>query len=441
MKIGVYIVNKIAKANYKKECFDTRKNAGILIVSDIIRRMGYEVDYCSLATVHTFNIVLVAITSDCDWWPFIAERAVWRKGNYKVIAGGAGVLNIRPLLPFVDYFVLGRAEGVIDKLIAGLANHGEYEGPSVVNTKTFSADKTYTINQVSQAYPHAITLSDGSHFQEGMIGCNHRCLFCGYTWQRKQTDKIFNVTGLWRKEGNERAIIDWADGAVTDLSKLRITAIDGISERLRMRADKKISRQMLRDFITAWTKEAKPQQLKIYNILGYPTENDKDYEELQEDLRLIDERFLTKQDKQWSILLHNTPFRAMPTTPFACQPMSYKNYRGLIASKGGKGLRDNIFFQGNGLWAVESMGTDSLSTHALSAIIHRGTEEDSDTIKKIACSKAFWRANGATRQATLEKYFNMDKYFRGYKLDELPTAYLETYADYKKMIKIRGLEG
>lgn len=121
--------------------------------------------------------------------------------------------------------------------------------------------------------------------------------------------------------------------------------------------------------------------------------------------------------------------------------MSYENYRGLIGNTLGKGLKGNLFYQGNGLWAVESMGTDSLSTHALSAIIHRGTEDDSDTVRKIACSKAFWRANGATRQATLEKYFDMNKYFRGYKLDELPTAYLETYADYKKMMKIRGLEG
>lgn len=441
MKIGIYIVNKVAKANYKKECFDTRKNAGILIVSDIIRRMGYEVDYCSSANVHTFDIVLVAITSDCDWWPFIAERAVWRKGNYKVIAGGAGVLNIRPLLPFVDYFVLGRAEGVIDKLIAGLANHGEYEGPSVVNSKTFSTDQRYIINQVSEPYPYMINLSDGTAYQEDMIGCNHRCLFCGYTWQRHHSGGVFNVKGIWKKQGNERAILDWADGASSELSKLRITAIDGMSERLRFMVDKKITRKTLKAFLAAWIDASKPQQLKIYNILGYPTETQDDYYEFLEDMREVDSRFSSKQDKQWSICLHNTPFRAMPASPLACQPMSYENYRGLIGNTLGKGLKGNLFYQGNGLWAVESMGTDSLSTHALSAIIHRGTEDDSDTVRKIACSKAFWRANGATRQATLEKYFDMNKYFRGYKLDELPTAYLETYADYKKMIKIRGLEG
>ena len=113
MKIAIYIIKKNAKQAYKKECFDIRVNAGLMVVKDILNRKGYDVDYCSSANVHKYDVILFNITSDCDFWAFIAERVKWQKGNYKVVLGGAGVLNVRPFLTVADYFVLGRAENVI----------------------------------------------------------------------------------------------------------------------------------------------------------------------------------------------------------------------------------------------------------------------------------------------------------------------------------------
>ena len=89
MRIGAYIVKRNAKQTYKVECFNIRQNAGIAIVIDILRRSGYEVEWCSSANVHNFDVVLFAMTADCDWWEFIAERVKWQKGNYKVVVGGA----------------------------------------------------------------------------------------------------------------------------------------------------------------------------------------------------------------------------------------------------------------------------------------------------------------------------------------------------------------
>lgn len=69
-----------------------------------------------------------------------------------------------------------------------------------------------------------------------------------------------------------------------------------------------------------------------------------------EDIRIVDNG-LSKTENQTSILLHSTPFRAMPATPLACKPMSYLNYRGMIAKKLGKGrYKGNIFYQGNSIW-------------------------------------------------------------------------------------------
>lgn len=434
MKIGVYVLSKYAKQTYSKECFDVRINAGIAVVCDILRRGGFtDIEYASSATVNRFDVILFSMTADCDWWPFIAERVKWPKGKYKVAVGGQGVLNIRPFLPYVDYFMLGRAEGVITELIK---NIDDYESPYVINSKTFSPEKEYYINQVADIYPYDIKLDNGQIYHEDVIGCNHRCMFCGYTWQRKHVkQEEFNYSGLWNGgKDRERAMIDMDNGIDVNLVKLRTTAIDGLSERLRFNANKKITTEMLRNFLKALASCEKPHQVKFYNIIGYPTETQSDWFEFLNDIKEVDKEF-KKQDKQTCILLHSTPFRAMPATPWACKPMSYQNYRGKIASVLGKGLKGNIFYQGNAMWAVESMATESLCTVIQSTIVWRGTESDSDNFAKIALSKKFASASSAIKQATLEKYFDVETLFGSYNPDDLPTKYLNSYANLKKTWK------
>jgi radical SAM superfamily enzyme YgiQ (UPF0313 family) len=429
MKICAYVMSKYAKQTYKHESFNIRLFAGLMIVIDILKGAGYTVEFAGSATVHKYDIVLVSITSDCDWWGFIAERTTWQKGNYKVIAGGAGVLNVRPFLQYVDYFCLGRAEGIIDNLITG-----NYQGDSVIESKTFNTEKSYYINQVNEIYPYKIKLENGDTYQEDSLGCNHKCLFCGYTWHRKHiSNKAFEYSGLWNGGvDRERAILDIAKGEKVDFNKLRTTAIDGLSQRLRFMVNKKITREVLQDFIYRLAACEKPHQVKFYNILGYPTEIEEDWQEFLEDIRLVDEK-LPKSNKQTSILLHSTPFRAMPATPMACEPMSYKNYRGAVANTLGKDLKGNIFYQGNAIWAVESMGTESLSTVIESAVILRGTENDTDNIAKIAKSNKYKNANTGIKTATLEKYFDVAKLFKSYTVNELPTKYLKTYCDVYKV--------
>ena len=428
MKICVYVLSKNAKQNYANESYNVRLNAGMTVVVDILRRAGYKVEYASSATVHKYDWVLVSITSDCDWWPFIAERVRWREGNYKVIAGGAGVLNVRPFLPFVDYFVLGRAEGVIDQLIKGNVDH-----PSIVDSETFDPNRSYYLNQATSPYPHEIELENGQIYKEGMIGCNHRCLFCGYTWHRRHSGGAFRYGDLWSKNKDvEIALLNYAKGQRVNLNKLRTTAIDGLSERIRFMVNKKITRDTLKGFVRDLATCDKPHQVKFYNIIGYPTETEGDWWEFVEDIKAVDAK-LPKTTKQTSILLHSTPFRAMPATPAACWPMSYRNYRGEIARILGRGYKGNIFYQGNSIWAVESMGTDSLPTVILSAIVWRGTEKDAENIRKIACTKKFWSANSMVKQATLEKYFDVKTLFGEFTPEKLPTRYLKSYAKVEKM--------
>ncbi len=428
-RICIYVPTSVAKQNYKNESFNTRKNIGAAVVFDILKRNGYDVEYCGEAGVDCYDIVLVSLTSDCDWWEFIAERSRWAKGDYIVAVGGQGVLNVRPFLPFVDYFMLGRAENMILDFVSGNVDH-----PSIVCSKTFSADKDYYINQVSKPYPHNLTLEDGSDYKEDQIGCNHKCLFCSYTWSRKHCGlDEFEYGGLWGNTADvERAMIDIYNGVDVDLQRLRTTSIDGMSERLRFMVNKKITREMVVDFTYRIATIERPHQIKYYNIVGYPTETKEDWFEFLDDVKAADSR-IPKRDKQMGLILHNTPFRPMPATPMACDPASYVNYRGLIAQTLGLQYANFLFFRGNGIFAVESLGTESLPTHTMSMICHRGTEDDADAVKRIACSSKFKKASMAVKQATLEKYFDVAAMFRSYDPEELPTRYLKTYANVEKM--------
>lgn len=436
LKIGVYVLTKYAKQTYSKECYNVRINAGMAVVCDILKRAGYtNIDYCSSSTAHKFDMVMYSVTADCDWWEFVAERVTWKKGDYKVVVGGQGVLNPRPFLELVDYFVLGRAENVQDKIADAILNGVDCNDEHVVCSKTYNPDRLYYINQSDEIYPHDILLDNGQTYHEDVIGCNHKCLFCGYTWHRKQAvQEEFNYSGLWNGGADrERAMIDMHNGVDVDLVKLRTTAIDGLSERLRLSVNKKITRSMLQEFLERLAKCEKPHQVKFYNIVGYPTETFDDWEEFLDDIRTVDAGF-RKQEKQTSILLHSTPFRAMPATPLACKPMSYINYRGLIAKKLGKyKYKGNIFYQGNAMWGVESMATESLCTVTQSAIIWRGTESDTANIIKIATNKKFSAASSLVKQATLEKYFDVAKLFGAYTPDTLPTRNIRTYCKVEKM--------
>lgn len=430
MKICTYVQGEYAKPVYKNENFNIRQWVGLSVIIDSLDRAGYDVEWAGISTVHEYDVVLVSITSDCDWWSFIGERVRWRPGNYKVIIGGAGVLNIRPFLPYADYFVLGRGENAVVEILRGTG-----DGYGIVEASKFAPDKRYEIRQ-EPIYPYTVELTNGHTFTERTQGCPHKCLFCGYTWHRKYTGEgEFEAgSGLWSSEdvNRERAIIDMYKAGRYDLKHLRITSIDGFSERLRFSVNKRITRDMVRQLFQEMARHDNPHQLKIYNIVGLPDETVDDWFEFLEDLQVVDSQ--CTPGKQWSIVLHNTPFRPMPATPLACAPASYKDYRGLIAKTLGCGkYKGNIFYKGNKFWTVESMGTDSLSTMILSMICHRGTERDIDNVRKIACAKQFWRASADVRQATLEKYFDVKTLFSEQTPETLPTRYLKTYCEVERM--------
>lgn len=444
IRICAYVQESYAKQTYANECMDARQFAGLKVIIDVLERAGYNVDYAGIASVHKYDIVLMSLTSDCDWWSFIKEREKWQNGDYKVVIGGAGLLHVVPFLRWFDIAIFGRGENLILPLVQDLEKGNRYENESIMYADEFSYERIWKVQQVDTPYQHAIELTPKKTFKEGAIGCNHKCLFCGYTWQRKfvsPSSEYKMIDGLFGNiEDKELAMLDMNKHKDSvKFSLLRTTAIDGFCERLRYGVNKKISKDVMVEFLQNMiASDAKPHQLRIFNICGYPSETEADWWEYIDTLRESDAKI--KQDKQWGIILNNTPFRATPATPMACAPMSKKNYRGVIGSTLGKGLKGNLIYQGNAMWSVESLGTDSLSSVMLSAIAIRGSEKDSEAIARLCNTSKFWSASANVKEATLCKYFDMDTLFGSYTPDTLPSRYLHTYAGIHKMWGVTPLE-
>ena len=175
MKICAYVQDGYAKANYKNECMETRKFAGLRVIIDCLERNGYVVEYAGSATVHAYDVVLVSLTSDCDWWSFIKERSGWRPGNYNVVIGGAGVLHVSPFLRWVITCNQARRK---HHCSAYPSDQDRDDLPeSVIASQTFSPDRNIPRCAVG-LHPHKIDMGGGKIYQEGAMGCNHKCLFC-----------------------------------------------------------------------------------------------------------------------------------------------------------------------------------------------------------------------------------------------------------------------
>jgi len=444
-KIAVYVQSKYT-LKYEDGGYNKRAWPGMELIKDAIIRGGYDIDYASAHNVTDYDIILHSITSPVDWYSFIDERTRWPKGNYKVIIGGAGNLNIRPVLEYADIFVFGRGEDIINPLLDATLKNEKYDHPSVCYAEDFSNEQRYYINQTKKPYPHAIRLANGKIWRETTIGCQKKCLFCSYSWQRRHIGFEQSEAGagdaLW-SSSKEYTIFDfdldnpgeWFLGEKQP--PYIIIGIDGFSERLRFKVLKPITDEMIYKLLIG-AADLNTVEVKLYNIVGYPTETFDDWLSFRRIVERVDATSPPSDDPWYHVTLHNTPFKAMPATPSAVWPMSYRDYRGKIARL----LRDKPYqqkwttYRGNLVRLTETTGTESLPTVALWALAIRGTEQDAEVMRLLSTSSRFQRASGKVRLATIEKYVDVDRIFGEYSWDNLPTRYLESYVPQAGMAKL-----
>lgn len=442
--ICIYVQDSYAKKTYKVESYNVRKFFGIEMIKDVLIRGGFAVDYAGIATVHKYRIVLVSITSTIDWFSYIRERLTWKPGNYTVIIGGAGVLNIRPVLNSGDIFVFGRGEDIIMPLLESVLSGNEFDHSAVAYRETFSIDREYKLNQAG-VYPHVYKIGTGAEYKESAIGCKRKCLFCGYTWQRKYTGNFGKSSGEYNRANvDERTIWDydignpdsWFDGIS---SRYIVIGIDGLSERLRFMVNKPITNEMIHAFLLGCGYLSdKLYRVKLFNIIGLPGETDLDWKEFINTVTRADEMSQgTKRKDRLILELVSSHFKAMPVSPAAVWPVRYFDYQDYHKKIRVTPSRyQHKLFDGKTFRLLVMPSVESIATVTLVMLINRGIESDIEIIEQISRNKTFWNASARRKRVTLEKYLDIDRIFRGYTWEDLPTRYLASYVPNSGMAKL-----
>lgn len=437
MKIAIYVQGGYDRKRgwqVSSRTYDFLGFAGVEMVKDALEREGFEVGYCGAATVDQVDIVLVSIISETDWYSFIAERVKWPKGDYKVVIGGH-IDNIRPFLEYADAFVFGRGEDVIVPLVQCLLVDTEYTHPSIAYSKSFSIDKRYKVAQATQLYPHTIDARKKG-WCEGAIGCKRKCMFCKYTWTRRhiggdEYNALKSETTLFDLD------LDNPEGWREDYSFL-ILGIDGCTERLRRMANKPITDEMIEKLVVQAIHYPSLWKVKLFNIVGYPTETEEDWKHLVSVFVKADAKAKRpKGDTRRKFLFNliNAHFNPEPCTPFAVLPGTYRDLRWAVMDAtriSHTGYRHTVF-DGKEIALKMMPVTVTLPTVTLWHLAARGVESDAEIIRKIATSAKYAKADTDTRRATLERFVDIDRIFGIYTWDDLPTRFLETYIPYKKL--------
>jgi radical SAM superfamily enzyme YgiQ (UPF0313 family) len=376
--LGVHSIYSLFNSNIRVVCErvfldTTEKNAPAAIESNrpltdfavLAFSISYELDYFNVTKIlKDARIPLLAAERD-ESYPLI-------------IAGGPCVTsNPMPLSRFFDAFCIGDGEPITHELLPVLLR--EISSPRLSLLKTLSAlpgiyvpqmpvhpVARQTAKDLNDFATKSVVLTEqtelgDSYLIEAERGCSRGCRFCmvssAYSPVRiRDADKILKQA--W--EGlHHRRRIGLVGPAVTDhpqigeilaglnkmnaeiaISSLRIDRLNDniINELAKGRVQTitiapEAGSQRLRDIVNKGITEddvlsladrlagQRFSQLKLYFILGLPTETDKDAEEIVRLVLTIKERLERKQNNI-RIIVNAAPFIPKPSTPFQWLPMA-----------------------------------------------------------------------------------------------------------------------
>jgi len=297
-----------------------------------------------------------------------------------LIAGGPAItMNPEPVAPFFDVMVIGEGETVIGQIIEAVREHGPDRSaalealaqvPGLYVPALHPSDPTHPdfhpverlwLRGVPPVPPTTLIHTPGTEFSNMHLieiarGCGRGCRFClaGYIYRPPREYPLEQVLA-WAREGlTHTDRIGLVSAAVSDHSQ-----IDELAVRLRalgarisvssMRTDPisvplvealhasgtrtltiapEAGSQRLRDVINKTQRvddlmaavdlaeRLRFPQLKLYFMLGHPTEREEDIDELI--------AFVTEVRKKFSrtLIINATPFVPKPHTPFQWMAMT-----------------------------------------------------------------------------------------------------------------------
>ena len=328
--------------------------------------ISYELDY--------LNVVSMLKASSIP--PLSADRD---ESHPLVIAGGPCITaNPLPLSPFFDGFGIGEAEKLLPGLLPAIIDNagGKRTGlwkalvglpgmyvPSMPPATSVNRQRAENLDQfpVSSAILTRDTELGGLYLIEVERGCPWRCRFCLVsTVFRPMRFRSVATLLSQAKEGlryRQRmglvgpAVSDYPHleellaglrdmGAQFSISSMRAGRLpEGVlaeiaaggartvalapeagSERLRQLIDKNIGEDDIVDAVGRLARHG-VKQLKLYFMVGLPTETDEDIVEIVKLTRQC-KQLLDRQAKGARLSLNIAPFVPKASTPFQCLPMA-----------------------------------------------------------------------------------------------------------------------
>jgi len=277
-------------------------STGMKCIEDdyLLKYGGNFIPKTSLDEIKRYDVAFLSLTSVQEVESFIkgVDKDDYRKNRCKIIAGGAGCINIYSIIDYIDIAVFGRCDNsqIIDIL------NGKYAENVWVKENDFECSGSYKVGEFKEPK---------KHFETGSIGCRRDCYYCQYTNVRTHDNKPYSP----QKGAAETDI--WASDFTTP--RVYTTAIDGLTEKTRMMVNKPITDKYLVKKISSFYSEGNRNRtigIKLYNIVGYPWETP---ETVENDFKTIVE-MLSKIDRRtgkWrcNISFQNTPFSPEPLTP------------------------------------------------------------------------------------------------------------------------------
>ncbi|MEE8401490.1 MAG: radical SAM protein [Candidatus Hydrothermarchaeaceae archaeon] len=284
-----------------------------------------------------------------------------RKDREKlVIAGGPCTVNPYPLRDFIDVFFIGEAEANLSQFMEVFSSHEGVEAFSEIEglyvSKLDNSTTRAYLKNLDDYYPSSLVMSEKSAFRETFLleiqrGCQGRCNFCitGFTtrpYRERSLKKLKEIIDEGIKvNGPEK--ISLIGPSVSDHSKITeileflsekglevsvpslradalkkniieplvktgqrsITLAPESTERLRCLMNKNMSDEQFIDAVKIAFK-AGIKNIKLYLIIGTPTETKEDIRELASFIRRL------KSGTKGKIRLSINPLVPKPHTPY-----------------------------------------------------------------------------------------------------------------------------
>jgi radical SAM superfamily enzyme YgiQ (UPF0313 family) len=393
--------------------------------------MEAPVSYETLRPLHEFPVIALSVAYELELAGLIrvlesagipALRAERNAGHPFVIAGGPLTFsNPLPLSPFVDALIVGEAEGIVQHALATIfgardksdAAKTPADHPHIFVPKHHGSELPPVAKCDDEILPaRSVILSPHAELSnmfliEAERGCSRACQYCV---MRRSTNGGMRVVdqetimslvperalkvGLVGAAVSDHPKITQIVNALADqgktvgLSSLRpdrlkepfmwalkkagyrtlTTALDGISERIRGQIERRGREPHYRD-AAARTREVGMKRLKLYLMLGLPTENPEDIRE--------GVAFVSELSRQIPIALGIAPFCAKRKTPLDGQPFAgidvVSKRLGLL-QKGLRGRADVRSTSAKWAWVeyVLAQGDEREGLAVLDAVHHGG---------------------------------------------------------------------